>query len=68
MPRGIGQRDHPAEGRTEHDRVDDAERVTERTHIVAPLRQVPARARAILAAAVAAVVEVDVWATSAKAE
>mgnify|MGYP003694260805 CR=1 FL=1 len=37
----------------------DAERVTERAHVVAPLRQIPALPRAILAAAVAAMVEID---------
>ena len=59
MAGGIGQRNHAAERRAEHDRVDDAERVAERAHVVTPLRQIPALPRAILAAAVATVVEID---------
>ena len=59
MARGIGQRDHPAERRAKHDRVDDAKCVAERAHVVAPLRQLPGLSRTVLAAAVAAVVEID---------
>ena len=59
MARGVGQRNHAAERRAEHDRIDDAERVAERAHVIAPLRQIPALARAVLAAAVAAMVEID---------
>ena len=59
MAGGVGQRNHAAERRAEHDRIDDAERVAERAHVVAPLRQIPALPRAILAAAVAAMVEID---------
>ena len=59
MAGGVGQRNHAAERRAEHDRIDDAERVAEGAHVVTPLRQIPALPRAILAAAVAAVVEID---------
>ena len=59
MPRGIGQCDHAAERRAEHDRIRDAERVTERAHVITPLRQIPALLGTVLAAAVAAVVEID---------
>src|SRR5215207_1116818 len=59
MARGIGQRHHATEGRAEHDRVRNAERVTERAHVVAPVRQLPCLSRTILAAAVAAMVEID---------
>ena len=38
---------------------DDAERVTERAHVITPLRQIPALLGTILAAAVAAMVEID---------
>jgi hypothetical protein len=56
---GIAERDHAAEGSTEHDRTDDAERLAERSDVVAPLRQIPSLARPVLAAAIAAVVEID---------
>jgi hypothetical protein len=46
-------------GWIQHDRINDAEDVTEGAHVVAPLRQVPRLARPILAAAVATVVEID---------
>jgi len=59
MAGGVGQRNHAAERGAEHDRIDDAERITERAHVVAPLRQIPALPGAILAATVAAVVEID---------
>ena len=59
MAGGIGQRNHAAERGAEHDRIDDAERITERAHVVAPLRQIPALPGAILAATVAAMVEID---------
>ena len=59
MAGGVGQRNHAAERRAEHDRIDDAERVAECAHVVAPLRQIPALARAVLATAVAAVIEID---------
>ena len=44
MARRIGDRDHAAERHTEHDRLLDAERLAERAHVVAPLRQRPALA------------------------
>ena len=59
MSRGVGQRHHAAERGAQHDRIDDAKRLAERVHVVAPLRQIPALARAVLAAAVAAMVEID---------
>ena len=59
MARGVGQRDHAAERGAQHDRIDDAQRLAERVHVVAPLRQIPALPRAVLAAAVAAMVEID---------
>ena len=59
MAGGVGQRHHAAERGAEHDRIDDAERLAECAHVVAPLRQIPALARAVLAAAVAAMVEID---------
>ena len=59
MTGGVGQRHHAAEGCAEHDRRDDAEGLAERAHVIAPLRQVPAFARPVLAAPVAAMVEID---------
>ena len=59
MARRVGQRDHAAERRAQHDRIDDAQGVAERAHVVAPLRQGPGLFGAILAAAIAAMVEVD---------
>jgi hypothetical protein len=59
VARGVGQGNHAAERGAQHDRIDNAERVAECAHIVAPLRQVPALAWAVLAAAIAAMVEID---------
>ena len=59
MPRRVRHRDHAAERVAEHDRLLDAERVAEVAHVVAPLGEVPLLGRAAIAAAVAAVVEVD---------
>ena len=59
MARGVGQRHHAAERCAEHDRVGDAERVAERAHVVAPLRQMPALPGTILASAIAAMIEID---------
>ena len=59
MARGVGQRDHAAERRAEHDRAGDAQHIAERAHVVAPLRQVPAFPGTILASAVAAMIEID---------
>jgi hypothetical protein len=59
MTGGIGQRDHAAERSAEHDWIGDAQRLAEGADIVAPLRQIPALPRAVLAAAVAAMVDVD---------
>ena len=59
MTRGVSQRDHAAKRRTQHDWIYDAEDVAECVDVVAPLRQVPALARTILAAAIAAMVEIN---------
>jgi hypothetical protein len=59
VPRGIGLRDHAAEGVAQHNGLLDADRVAEGANVVAPLRQVPVRRVAMLAAPVAAVVEID---------
>jgi hypothetical protein len=59
MAGGVGQRNHAAERRAEHDRIDDAGRVAEGAHVIAPLGQIPVLLRAVLAAAVAAMVEID---------
>ena len=59
MASRIGQRDHAAKRGAVHDRIDDTERVAEGANIIAPLRQVPAFSRAILAAPIATVVEID---------
>jgi hypothetical protein len=59
VSRGVGQRHHAAERRAQDNRIDDAKRLAERMHVVAPLREIPARARAVLAAAIAAMVEID---------
>jgi hypothetical protein len=58
VARGISQRHHAAERYAQHDRVFDAEDVAEGAHVVAPLREIPAFARAVLAPAVAAMVEI----------
>ena len=59
MARRVGQRNHAAERCAEHDRAFDADHIAEGAHVVAPLRQVPALARTILASAIAAVVQID---------
>ena len=59
MASGISQRDHAAERGAKDDRIGDPHGVAERPHVVAPLRQIPAFSRAVLAAAIAAVVEID---------
>src|SRR5436190_23669486 len=59
MPGGIGHGYHAAERNAEHDRMDDAERVAERPPVVTPLRQRPGLFRAGIAAAVAAMVEIN---------
>src|SRR6267378_8266527 len=59
MARGVSQRDHTAKRRAEDDRTDDAQDLAERMHVVAPLRQVPALSRAILASTIASMIEVD---------
>jgi hypothetical protein len=59
MSGSIRQSHHAAERGAEHDRTRDAERLAEGVHVVAPLRQIPALARAVLAAADAAMVEID---------
>ena len=55
----VGLRHEPAEGHAVDDRLLDAQRVAEHPHIVAPLRQIPVGRVSVLAAAIAAVVEVD---------
>jgi hypothetical protein len=59
MARGVSQRDHPAKRRAEYDRIRNAQDIAERAHVIAPLRQVPAFPRAILASTIASMVEVD---------
>ena len=68
MARRVSKRDHAAERRAQHDRIDDAQGVAERAHVVAPLRQGPRLFGTVLAAAVAAMVEVDDLGDSAKGE
>jgi hypothetical protein len=55
----IAHGDHAAERLAEHDRARDLERVAEGAHVVPPLIEVPALRLAAIAAAVAAVVQVD---------
>jgi hypothetical protein len=59
MARGVSQRDHAAERGAEHDRIGDAEGIAECAYVVAPLLQVPAFARTILASAIASMIEID---------
>ena len=59
MTRRIRHRDHPAERDAEHDRALDLQRLAKRAHIVAPLREIPFRRIAVIAAAVPAMVEID---------
>jgi hypothetical protein len=59
MAGGVGHRHHAAERCAEHDRIDDAKHFAEDAYVVAPLHQIPALARAVLTAAVAAMVEID---------
>ena len=59
MARRVGHRDHAAERGSQHDRIDDAERIAEGADVVAPLRERPALPRPVLAAAVAAMIEID---------
>ena len=68
MTRGVRQRDGPAERRPVHDRALDPERVAERPHVVAPLGQGPRLLGPGLAAAVAAMIEIDDRTTSVRAE
>src|SRR3954453_118894 len=59
MPGGVSQRHHAAERGPKNDRPDDTQHLAKRTHIVAPLREIPAFARTILASAVAAMIQID---------
>jgi hypothetical protein len=59
MASGISQRDHAAERGAKDDRIGDPQGVAERPHVVTSLRQTPAFSRPVLAAAIAAVVEID---------
>ena len=59
VARRIGHRDHAAERCSQHDRIDDAEHLAEGAYVVAPLRERPALLRSVLAAAVAAMIEID---------
>jgi hypothetical protein len=59
MARGVRQRDHAAERGAKHDWTGNSQSVAERPDVIAPLRQIPALARTILAAAIAAMVEID---------
>ena len=58
MTRRIRYRHHPAEREAEHDRMLDFQRLAKRAHVVAPLREIPFRRIAVIAAPVAAMVEV----------
>ncbi len=58
MARRVRYRNHPAEREAEHDRPLDFQRLAKRAHIVAPLREIPLRRIAVIAAAVAAMVEI----------
>ena len=49
MTRGVGQRHHATERHAQHDRIDDAEDIAECAHIIAPPRQIPVFASAVLA-------------------
>ena len=59
MARGVGDGDEAAERLPHDDRLLDLERAAELEHVVAPLRERPRLARLALAAAVAAMVDVD---------
>jgi len=59
MACGISQCHHAAERCAQHDRVFDAEDLAEGADVVAPLREIPRFPRAVLAPAVATVVEID---------
>ncbi len=59
MARGVRERDHAAERHAEHDRALDSERLAEGVYVVGPLRERPRLRRAGIAAAVAAMVEID---------
>ncbi len=58
MTRRVRHRDHPAERQAEHDRALDLQRLAKRAHVVAPLREIPFRRIAAIAAPVAAMVEI----------
>src|ERR1700736_5829462 len=59
MPRAICYRDEAAERGAHHDRFLDLERVTERSDIVSPVREGPSIRRRAIAAAIAAMIEVN---------
>ncbi len=56
---GVEHGDEAPEGLAEHDRPLDLERLAEGAHVVGPLGEVPAVGGAAVAAALAAVVQVD---------
>jgi hypothetical protein len=59
IARRVGLRHEPSEGSAIDDRLFDAERVAKTFEIVRPLRESPAFARSVLAAAASAMIEID---------
>src|ERR1035437_1790903 len=59
MARGVSQRDHAAKRGAQNDRTSDAHGIAERPHVIAPLRQIPAFPRTILASTVTSMVQID---------
>lgn len=59
VPYRVRHGDRAAERHAKHDRTDYAERLAERVHVVAPLRQGPGLAGAGIAAAISAMVQED---------
>jgi hypothetical protein len=59
VARCIGHRDHAAERCPEHNGINDAQSVAEGADVVAPLRERPSLRGTVLAASVAAVIEID---------
>jgi hypothetical protein len=59
VARGVCERDHAAERGPVDDRLRYLQRIAERPHVVAPLREVPVLVRVRVAAPIPAVIEID---------
>src|ERR1700682_3916831 len=59
MAGGVSQRDHAAKRHAQDNWICDAQDIAERAYVIAPLRQIPAFSRTVLASTIASMIQID---------